>query len=174
MSLHESVLLADIENFYDSLRIDRVVTAALDMQFPARPLTLMMIQHSATRGLRCQGSFSLPICSDRSILAGSRHSNNVANTVVYGVMARLTGATDIPRSIPRAWFDDISIRIVGNRKQVAIATVNPKKTAPFEAKSRRNKAARARGVGRNCRRARTRAKPATSPGDGEVSNEAAR
>eukprot|EP00959_Pyramimonas_sp_CCMP1952_P014952 316412-Pyramimonas_sp.AAC.1 len=41
----ESIFRADIEKFYGSLRIYKTMPAALRMQFPARPIYLMIPQH---------------------------------------------------------------------------------------------------------------------------------
>ena len=106
------------EEFYDALRMDTLIPEALKMDFSPRILMMLMLQHLDTRFLRCKGSYSNPILSDRSILAGSRHSNNIAKTVVYAVIASMLDKTDpITAPIPRAWFDDISLRIRAARRR---------------------------------------------------------
>eukprot|EP00959_Pyramimonas_sp_CCMP1952_P213483 4466635-Pyramimonas_sp.AAC.1 len=80
---------------------------------------MFMLQHSSARVLRCKAAYSLPIYADKPILAGSRRSNNVAKTIVYAVLARVTGL-DLctPKPVPRGWFDDISIRVTGSKEAV--------------------------------------------------------
>eukprot|EP00959_Pyramimonas_sp_CCMP1952_P416744 8730940-Pyramimonas_sp.AAC.1 len=57
--------------------------------------------------------------ADRSILAGSRHSNNVAKTVVYAVLSHMMDvASALPKPMPRAWFDGICIKVVGSKEAV--------------------------------------------------------
>eukprot|EP00959_Pyramimonas_sp_CCMP1952_P448697 9395667-Pyramimonas_sp.AAC.1 len=103
LQLFHGNLLADIEKFYDSLQLDCVIEAGLRMDFHPRLLTMMLLQHSATRVLRWKGAFSTPTWADRSLLAGSRHSNNLAKAVVYSVIGRmLENSQALPKPLPRA------------------------------------------------------------------------
>ena len=77
---------------------------------------MLMLQHSSARVFRLKGAFSHPRVADRSILAGSRHSNSIAKTVVYRALHKHASA--VPAALPRAWFDDISVRVKGSRHMV--------------------------------------------------------
>eukprot|EP00959_Pyramimonas_sp_CCMP1952_P208064 4352533-Pyramimonas_sp.AAC.1 len=90
MELHSSYLLADAAKFSDSLRQDGVITAALELGLSAIILLMLMLQHSATRALRCRAANSLPMYADKSIFAGPRHSKNAAKKVVHAVLTRRT------------------------------------------------------------------------------------
>eukprot|EP00959_Pyramimonas_sp_CCMP1952_P171155 3576361-Pyramimonas_sp.AAC.1 len=79
---------------------ESVAAACLDINFPKRILALELQIHCVPRILRQQGAYGLPCQADLSLLAGSRHANNLARAVVYKVLESVTAAQ--PRAMPRA------------------------------------------------------------------------
>ncbi|CAK0832674.1 unnamed protein product, partial [Prorocentrum cordatum] len=105
--------------FYDSSRIDAPIPAALGMDFSPGTLLMLLLQHSSARFVRWGRSCSEPQCADRSILAGSHYSNNIARAAVRAVLGYAMGeASGVPCPLARAWFYDISIRIMRSESGV--------------------------------------------------------
>ena len=86
------------------------------LDFPKRVLSLELQAHCVPRMLRQNGAYGLPCQATRSLLAGSRHANNLARAVVYKVLETVT--TVAPRALPRAWFDDVSTSMYGSPQAV--------------------------------------------------------
>ena len=72
--------------------------------------------HTLARLLRQEGAYSRAIVARHSFLAGSRHVNNLARSVVYGVMEE--HGYRVPPAVPRTWFDDVSVRATGSKTSV--------------------------------------------------------
>ena len=116
LAMSSAVSLADIARFYDSLIPESVAAACLDIHFPKRILALELQIHCVPRILRQQRACGLACQAHLSLLAGSRHANNLARAVVYKVLESVT--TMEPRAMPRAWFDDVSTSAYGSPKAV--------------------------------------------------------
>ena len=108
--------LIDIERFYDSVEFNYAVRAARHYKFPLRILAMSMLQHLTSRLLRQEACYSERMLAGRSLLAGSRHSNNIARALVYVTV--ISHLNEAPRSTPRIWFDDISLRATGSVRAV--------------------------------------------------------
>ena len=98
LQIFQRCTLAGIEKFYDGLRADSLIPEALRTGFNPRALLMLMLQHSSPRLARWKGPCSLPLLADRSILAGSMHSNSIAKTVVYPILVRVLDAPAAPES----------------------------------------------------------------------------
>eukprot|EP00959_Pyramimonas_sp_CCMP1952_P381574 7995466-Pyramimonas_sp.AAC.1 len=62
--------------------------------------------------LKANNAYSMPIYAERSLLADSRHSNNLARTLIYHVVKAMNNRVKMVQ--PRTWFDDIGLRAVGS------------------------------------------------------------
>ena len=77
------LLLWDIEAFYDNIRVELLVSRALDEGYPAQVLALGLIGHSAPRLFRVGDCISEPVSNTtRSILARCAQSNNFARAML--------------------------------------------------------------------------------------------
>eukprot|EP00959_Pyramimonas_sp_CCMP1952_P097962 2047422-Pyramimonas_sp.AAC.1 len=77
---------------------------------------MAMLLHLTPRMLKEGSACSLPIYAQRSLLAGSRHSNKLARTLIYRVVKAMNSQVKMVQ--PRTWFDDIGLRAVGSCAQV--------------------------------------------------------
>eukprot|EP00959_Pyramimonas_sp_CCMP1952_P304312 6368753-Pyramimonas_sp.AAC.1 len=109
--------LVDIQGFYDSLLYHGIGKAATRFKLPPRILAMAPQMHTVARVFRQNGTYSAPQHARRSLLAGPGHSNNLARTVAHAVLEGLR--TSSPTCTPWAWFDDISIKCVGTRSNIA-------------------------------------------------------
>ena len=97
MAMSAAASLADISRFYDSLNLIKLSRAALELGFPKRILAIELQIHTTARMIRQECSYSKAVVARSSCLAGTRHVNNLARAVVYGVMGELyPGATPAP------------------------------------------------------------------------------
>ena len=93
-----------------------MVRAANKENFPTRVLAMTMQVHLTARRLRQEGAYGAPVCADRSLSAGSGHSNNLARAVVYPVLEQMCGK--LPRAVPRSWFGDIRVQLIGSKAAI--------------------------------------------------------
>jgi len=119
--IHSSIALLDIKRFYDSLSFPKIVKAAAEFGFPTRILALSLQFHLTPRFLRLDNCYSQPLYADKSLLAGARHSNNLARALVYHVMRQYSSR--ITKTQPRTWFDDIGVQTFGTRQAVHDTTI---------------------------------------------------
>ena len=117
--------LADIRRFYDTLDPLLVIYAARHLWFPPRVMALEFQLHAFVRFLRQAGCYGGPIYVDRSLVAGSRHANNLARATMYQILHRMH--YQVPSVMPRAWFDDVELNAKGStgtvKKTITYATV---------------------------------------------------
>jgi hypothetical protein len=102
----------DLEKFYDSINIPKLITHAMACGFPLAALTLLLQVHLGTRLLRVNKWVSEPILPYTSIIAGCRASGHLARVLLYPVLQMQHDAEPIPRALHfRCFVDDLVVRI---------------------------------------------------------------
>ena len=76
----------DLEKFYDSIDIARLIHHAIASQFPLVPLTLLLQVHLSTRIIRVNKWVSEPMLPFTSIIAGCRSSGHLARVLLYPIL----------------------------------------------------------------------------------------
>ena len=66
LGLHTASTLWDVQEFFDSLDITKILRFALDSCFPATELVLLTLCHLAPRLLKSSGCYAEPIQPHRS------------------------------------------------------------------------------------------------------------
>eukprot|EP00975_Prorocentrum_lima_P037904 7975167-Prorocentrum_lima.AAC.1 len=87
------------------------MNAAARLGFNKMVLCLSLLLHLTPRFIRELGVYSSPVVATKSLLAGSRHSNQLARALLYAVLEQHAHA--LPSVRLRAWFDDMSVQIRG-------------------------------------------------------------
>jgi hypothetical protein len=78
----------DLENFYDSIDVEKLIHHALDSEFPPQALAVLMQVHLSTRLLRVNKWVSEPVPPCTSIIAGCKASGQLARVLLYPILAR--------------------------------------------------------------------------------------
>ena len=111
-------ILWGIEGFYDSIQWTLVLEQALQLNFPALPLSMEMLAHMGTRFLREGGTCSDPINPTLSIIAGARSGVEFARAALYGVCQHAHSMKG-PVTI-RPWADDVIQRCDGTWQRTVL------------------------------------------------------
>ena len=83
---HNINIYWDVEKFYDSVDLVKLLIFAQERGFPLAVAALDLQAHLAMRVLRWCGCHSLPLAVSSSILAGSKFSNSYARLYLYDVL----------------------------------------------------------------------------------------
>ena len=76
----------DLEKFYDSTDISKLIHHALACEFPLAPMSLLLQVHLSTRVIRVNKWVSEPLLPFTSIIAGCRSSGHLARVLVYPIL----------------------------------------------------------------------------------------
>ena len=105
-----ATLLWDLEKFYDSVVLHRVITAAADLDYPLVHLALGMQVHMAPRFIRsATGCFSTGMRPDTSMLAGDGQSNAWARCALYDMLEHVHDKFG-PTVVVNSYVDDLAQR----------------------------------------------------------------
>ena len=104
--------LWDIAAFFDSIRMDELITLALAEQFPPQILLLSVNVHSSVRAFR-EGPFVSPWVQPTglSILAGCGCSVDFTRALLYNLLDKLH--KDYFPMQASTWVDDIAQTVLG-------------------------------------------------------------
>eukprot|EP00959_Pyramimonas_sp_CCMP1952_P302980 6339328-Pyramimonas_sp.AAC.1 len=100
MNIVSAKTLTDIRRFCDTLGPLLVIFAARHLWFPPRVMALEFQLRAFAGFLRQAGCYGGPIYVDRSLVAGSRHANNLARATMYQISHRMH--CQMPSVLPRA------------------------------------------------------------------------
>ena len=122
-SLTTASICWDIEAFYDSLDIVKVVEQSLVQKYPPCVLLVEALTCAAPRVLRERGCFSAAIIPLQSVVAGTRSGGNFARCFLQKPMRELIAASNSIVST-RAWVDDVVQRAEHTRRVVVDSLVH--------------------------------------------------
>jgi hypothetical protein len=115
--------LWDVAAFFDSIRLDDLITMALEHEFPPQILMLAVNVHSGVRAFR-EGPYVSHWVqpTGQSILAGCGCSVDFTRALLYNLMQKLHLAH--PTVMANTWVDDIAQTMVGPFDTVVHDAVN--------------------------------------------------
>ena len=105
----------DLEKFYDSIDVLKLIHHALACEFPLAPLTLLLQVHLSTRVIRVNKWVSEPLLPFTSIIAGCRSSGHLARVMLYSILQHHhdmhVPIPGLPQLHFRCFVDDLVLRI---------------------------------------------------------------
>ena len=102
-------ILWDMEKFYDSLDIGRLVDKAREMGYPTLIFGLGILMHMSPRVIKAYDHYGLPIMPSNGIIAGCTQSTFWARLFLYKIMEQ--AYTQEMGKHLRTFIDDVSQRV---------------------------------------------------------------
>ena len=93
--MHWSLVLWDLTNIYDTIKIAVLVRQALERRFPPAPLFMLIATYQAPRALKQRSSFNEWTSPHMSVLAGCGMANEMARCAVLDLFARVTESSPL-------------------------------------------------------------------------------
>jgi hypothetical protein len=111
----------DLEKFYDSISLVKLIHHAQAAGFPSVALSLVLQIHLATRILRVNNWVSNPILPCTGIVAGCRSSGHLARVILYPVLQKMHEAY-MPKPLHfRCFLDDLVLKLCEESDATTIA-----------------------------------------------------
>jgi hypothetical protein len=105
----------DLEKFYDSIDISKLIHHALACDFPLAPMSLLLQVHLSTRIIRVNTWVSEPLLPFTSIIAGCRSSGHLARVLLYPILQHHhemhVPTPGFPQLHFRCFVDDLVFRV---------------------------------------------------------------
>ena len=117
LGLETASTLWDIQEFFDSLDLTKILLFAKEFEFPATELVLLISCHLAARLLRSKGCYAEAIQPHRSAVAGCRGAQQFARMVMKKIMV-IVYWKHVPAVIASTWIDDVNQRAEATRNLV--------------------------------------------------------
>ena len=117
LKLDTASTLWDIQEFFDSLDLTKIMLFAKEFEFPATELVLLISCHLAARLLRSNGCYAEAIQPHRSAVAGCRGAQQFARMVMKKIMV-IVYWKHMPAVVPWTWVDDVNQRCEATRELV--------------------------------------------------------
>ena len=109
---HVVSLLVDLQCFYDSVELERLLGAWEPLDFPPALMNMIYEVYSGPRLLQAEQVTSRPVTCSKGILAGCPAAPLVAKLILAPVLGPFK--EQFPRASIDVWVDDISIDFVGD------------------------------------------------------------
>ena len=108
--------MLDLETFYDSLDVVEIILRLNAMDFPALALLMHLQMHWAPRVIVAEGVASRIVLVARSVLAGSRSSNDVARAYLHPCLAEVHHK--LPKVRLGTHADDVHMQLLGMAEHI--------------------------------------------------------